>query len=350
MNIDELIRPNILRLEPYHSAREKIQKGVLLDANENPYPLERSGVLLNRYPDPHQRELRLALAGYAGVGAENVAAGAGSDEVLDWIFKIFCQPTKDWVAIVEPTYGMYRVSSDVFGVSVFEFLLEENFHFSAGRFLEIVPPQVKVVFLCSPNNPTGNLLDRAEILKLCREGGKIVVVDEAYVEFSNGQSLVSEIDRYPNLIVLRTLSKAFGRAALRLGYAVASAEIVSYFLKVKAPYNLNSLTLAEGCQALSRVQSQTRQVKEICRERDRVAKHLRQIPEIEKVFSSQTNFLLFRCERATQICEQLLERGIVVRDRSSLPLIHNCIRVTIGRPEENELFLNELQEMIGMVT
>ena len=349
MNIEKLIRPNILHLEPYHSARERIQKGILLDANENPYSAEWSGVLLNRYPDPYQRKLRRALAEYVGVGVENVAAGTGSDEVLDWIFKVFCQPRQDQVAIVEPTYGMYRVTAQIFGVAVFECLLDTDFSFQADPFLRTVPSQVKVVFLCSPNNPTGNVLDRSQILKLCREGGRIVVVDEAYVEFSSVPSLVSEINHCPNLIVLRTLSKAFARAALRLGYAVASEKIVSYFLKVKAPYNVNSVTLAKGVQVLSRAALETGHVQAILRERDRVAGCLNDIPGVEKVFPSQANFLLFRCDRASEICEELLERRIVVRDRSSMPLIGGCIRVTIGKPEENDLFINELQTILQKV-
>ncbi len=347
MNINNLIRPHILSLEPYHSARETVQDGVLLDANENPYPRHWEGILLNRYPDPLQRKLREALAGYAGVGEENVVAGVGSDEVLDWIFKVFCNPGEDWVSTVEPTYGMYRVTAQVFGIPVLEFLLNQDFQFEAERFLETVPPQVKVVFLCSPNNPTGSLLDQAEILTLCRKAEKIVVVDEAYVEFSESSSLVGHLDSCPNLILLRTLSKAFGRAALRLGYALASGEIISCFLKVKAPYNLNSVTLARGCEALNGTEDRMQQVKAIRKERERVRTRLSGIRGVEEVFPSQANFLLFRCRRACEVCQQLLQKGIVVRDRSSAPLLHDCIRVTIGMPAENDLFLTELEQIVG---
>ena len=346
MNINELIRPHILHLEPYHSAREKAQEGVLLDANENPYPQLWQGVLLNRYPDPLQRSLRGALADYVGVGVENVVAGTGSDEVLDWIFKVFCNPGGDWVSTVEPTYGMYQITAQIFGIPVFQFLLDESFQFEAERFLEKIPPQVKVVFLCSPNNPTGNLLEREEILKLCCEVDRVVVVDEAYVEFSESSSLVGYLDSCPNLILLRTLSKAFGNAALRLGYAVASPEIISCFLKVKAPYNLNSVTLARGREALNRREDRARQVKEIRNERERVRTRLSRIPGVEVVFPSQANFLLFRCRAASEVCQLLLQRGIVVRDRSSSPLLDDCIRVSVGVPDENDLFLNELERIL----
>ena len=346
MNINELIRPHILHLEPYHSAREKVQEGVLLDANENPYPQLWQGVLLNRYPDPLQRRLRQALADYVGVGVENVVAGTGSDEVLDWIFKVFCNPGEDWVAIMEPTYGMYQITAQIFGIPVFQLLLDESFQFEAERFLKKILPQVKVVFLCSPNNPTGNLLDGDEILKLCREVDKVVVVDEAYVEFSESSSLAGYLDSCPNLILLRTLSKAFGNAALRLGYAVASPEIISCFLKVKAPYNLNSVTLARGLEALNGREDRARQVKEIRDERERVRTRLSRIPGVKVVFPSQANFLLFRCGDASEVCQLLLQRGIVVRDRSSSPLLDNCIRVSVGVPDENDLFLNELERIL----
>lgn len=350
MNIEQLIRPNIARLEPYHCAREKSRDGVLLDANENPYGQSYSGVKLNRYPDPYQRELRLQLATYLGVGIENVVAGAGSDEVLDWIFKVFCQPGQDWVAIVEPTYGMYRVTADIYGIPIFEFLLKEDtFAFDGERFLKTAPEQVKVVFLCSPNNPTGHLLDRNEILRLCREAPMVVVVDEAYIEFSSGRSLAEEVNRHANLIVLRTFSKAFARAALRLGYAVASPPAISCFLKVKAPYNVNALTLEKGSQALQRPHRWHRQARTIAKERERVRKRLGGIQGVEKVFPSEANFLLFRCPQASVVCQKLWEKGIVVRDRSSSALLKNCIRVSIGTPQENALFLAALEEVLTRI-
>ena len=345
MDVAQLIRPNILNLEPYHCAREKVQEGILLDANENPYPRRWEGVSLNRYPDPQQRKLRSAIAAHVGVKTENVVGGVGSDEILDWIFKLFCQPERDRVAIAQPTYGMYHITAEVHGNLVFDFFLDERFDFDADRFLEVVPNDTKVLFLCSPNNPTGNLISRDQILKACEEWGKIVVVDEAYIEFSREQSLVAELSDHPNLIILRTFSKALGRAALRLGYAVASPEIIFHFLKVKAPYNLSALTMESGVRALVGWQEQSH-VKEIRSERKKLGKRLRSMSRVEVVFSSQANFLLFRCPNASTICDVLLRKGIVVRDRSSLPGLQNCIRVTVGTPYENGLFLAELEKVL----
>ena len=346
MDIAQLIRPNILELEPYHSARENIQEGTLLDANENPYDVEWEGIKLNRYPDPHQRRLREALGRYLGVESDQVLAGVGSDEVLDWILKVFCQPGRDQIAVAEPTYGMYRVMAGICGVTSVRFQLDRQFQFRCEPFLESVPPEVKVLFLCSPNNPTGNLLESEEILQLVRQWEKIVVVDEAYIEFSEEPSLVTELHTVPNLILLRTLSKAFGRAGIRLGYAAASAEIIAYFLKVKAPYNLSSLILKKGCGVMAEADRSLAQVREIRKERQRVADRLEGMEQIKEVFPSQANFILFRCPEASLVYDQLLKKGIIVRNRSSLENLENCIRVSIGTPRENELFLGELRRIL----
>ena len=343
MGISQLVRPNIRALEPYHSARETIQEGILLDANENPFPQHWGGIQLNRYPDPNQAELRQVLAEYLHVEPENVVAGVGSDEVLDWVFKVFCQPGQDQVAVAEPTYGMYRVLAQIFGVTIFEVRLDESFDFDADHLLGQLPPEVKVFFLCSPNNPTGNLLDPDQVLQLCRSWQGIVVVDEAYIEFSESPSLVSELPEHPNLIVVRTLSKAFGRAGVRLGYAVAGAEIISLFLKVKAPYNLGQLAMKSGVEVLRAARSKRVEMQQIRAERVRVAASLARLSSIETVYPSDANFLLFRCPRSREVCSQLLGKGIVVRDRSSLPGLEGCIRVTIGTMAENDRFLSELE-------
>lgn len=340
--LDSLVRPNIRKLDPYHCARETVQSGILLDANENPFPRSWSGVPANRYPDPHQRALRQALASRLAVGPEWVAAGAGSDEVLDWIFKVFCTPGRDRVAIPEPTYGMYRVAAGIFGVGIDERRLDRDFDFDADGFLATVPPDVKVLFLCSPNNPTGNLLDRGQVLRVCREWPGIVVVDEAYVEFAGNVSLVADLGEYPNLVLLRTLSKAFGRAGLRLGYAVAHPEVVDYFLKVKAPYNLSAAVQAEGCRALQDRDEAPSQIARILEERERVRSVLAGMPGIHEVFPSRANFLLFRCHAARSVTAALLADGIVVRDRSGMAGLAGCVRVGVGLPAENDLFLERL--------
>ncbi len=343
-SLDTFIRPNIRNLEPYHCARETVQSGLLLDANENPFPRWADSVRLNRYPDPNQRDLRRALAERTGVTPEMVLAGNGSDEVLDWLFKVF--DLSSGVALAEPTYGMYRVLADIYGVPVTESRLDSRFRFSAERFLANVSPGIKLLILCSPNNPTGNLLDPAEILRVVADWDGVVVVDEAYVEFSGAASLAGQVSRFDNLIVLRTFSKAFGRAGMRLGYAVAAPQLISCFLKVKAPYNLNAWVLNEGIEAMKEEQETTREVRLILCERDRVRRRLEELPGISEVFPSDANFVLFRCRDARAVCADLLERQIVVRDRSGIPGLENCIRLTVGTPEENGTVLRALTEIL----
>lgn len=342
--LEELVRPNIRRLRAYRCARETVKEGILLDANENPFPRRCGTTLLNRYPDPHQTELRAALAGWIGVRPEMVLAGAGSDEVLDWIFKVFCSGRA--VCVAEPTYGMYRVLADIYEVPVRDVALGPDFRFDAQVFLNEVASDVRVLFLCTPNNPTGNLLDPGEIERVLAEWRGMVVVDEAYMEFSDGTSLATAPDRYPNLIVLRTFSKAFGRAGLRLGYAVAHPTAIQFFLKVKAPYNLSAWAQAEGLRAVEAARESAREVRLIRCERERVAVALRDIPGVRRVFPSDANFILLQCPAASEICRSLLEEGIVVRDRSGLPGLADCIRVSIGTPEENTLFLGRLRHYL----
>jgi len=337
------IRPNVSQLKPYESAREVVQTGLLLDANENPYSHRVAGIAVNRYPDPNQKALREALAFFTGLEVENVLAGSGSDEVLDWIFKVLCRPGIDRVAIAEPTYGMYRVMADIFGVAVMESPLDQNFQFRAASFLQKVTEDVKVLFLCSPNNPTGNLLDEKEIFEVASEWPKPVVVDEAYVEFSKRPSLSGELGRLQNLLIMRTFSKAFGCAGLRLGYVLAGPELIESFLKVKAPYNLNSFTQEEGVHALRKLDDLAREVSQILEERERVSKHLEELRGVERVYPSEANFLLFQCSEAARVCGELLSKGIVVRDRSSVPGLTDSIRVTVGTPEENNVFLKNLE-------
>jgi len=345
--LEKVVRPNVLNLEPYHSAREKVLEGVLLDANENPYKAEWDGVCLNRYPDPFQRQLRRALADSLGVGMESIAAGVGSDEVLEWIFKVFCQPGVDSVVTAEPTYGMYQVTAAVFGVDCHFFPLSSSFDFDAHGFLSTVPKSAKVLFLCSPNNPTGNLLDREQMRKVCREWPGIVVVDEAYIHFADGGSVLADLPDFPNLVILRTFSKGFGRAAVRLGFAVTSPEIIKLFLKVKTPYNLSALTMHLGCLALADRESREENIRSIRVERERISAELRKLSGVVEVFPSDANFILFRCREASSMVNRLFEKGIVVRDRSSVPGLADCIRVSVGTPAENTLFLEELRKLAG---
>lgn len=346
-NLERLVRANVLRLEPYHSAREKVLEGVLLDANENPYLQEWEGVCLNRYPDPFQRQLRQALADSLDLGMESVACGVGSDEVLEWIFKVFCQPGVDSVVTAEPTYGMYQVTAGVFGVDWRSFALNSAFDFDARAFLSSVPASAKVLFLCSPNNPTGNLLDREQIRAVCHDWSGIVVVDEAYIDFAGGGSMLGDLGGFPNLVILRTFSKGYGRAAVRLGYTLASAEIIKLFLKVKTPYNLSALTMHLGCLALADRETREQNIRLLKLERERVSSELGKLTGVTRVFPSDANFILFRCPGASTVVDRLFEKGIVVRDRSSMPGLADCIRVSVGTPAENTLFLEELRKLVG---
>ncbi|HRR27158.1 MAG TPA: histidinol-phosphate transaminase [Acidobacteriota bacterium] len=336
----DAVREAVLRLEPYHCAREQALDGILLDANENPYPRTHDGVLLNRYPDPYQRALRTALSRYVGLGSDWLLAGNGSDEVLDWVFKVF--DLRPGVAVAEPTYGMYRVLADLYDVPVITIGLDEGFRLNANRFLQQAGPS-RLAFLCSPNNPTGNLLDSGQIRQILDEWSGIVVLDEAYIEFSAGSSLIRWVEQYPNLLVLRTLSKAFGRAGLRLGYVAAHPDLIACFLKVKAPYNLSAWTQAEGFRALEDLTDMLRQVRTIVAERDRLLEELRSTAGVLEVFPSDANFILFRCRDATRVWQALFDDGVVVRNRSSVKGLENCIRVSVGTGEENRTFLERLR-------
>ncbi|GAB4246261.1 MAG: histidinol-phosphate transaminase [Acidobacteriota bacterium] len=338
--VSEFVREAVRRLAPYRCARDETLEGVLLDANENPYPRVYDGVALNRYPDPLQRRLRQELANYVGLGPEWILAGSGSDEVLDWIFKTF--ELSGGIVVVEPTYGMYRVLADLYEVPVVQLQLGVEYRFCA-ELLRDVPPGPRLLFLCSPNNPTGTLLDPGEIRRTLEKWEGLVVLDEAYIEFSGAPSLAEWVEEYPRLLVLRTLSKAFGRAGMRLGYVVAQPELVDYFTKVKAPYNLNAWVQEEGVRALRDRSRLAAEVRAIVEERERMAARLAAISGVQQVFPSRANFLLFRCSRAREVWESLFREGIVVRDRSSVPGLDGCIRVSVGRPEENELFLDRLR-------
>jgi len=340
---ENLIRPNIRSLVPYRCARDAVQEGVLLDANENPFPRRCRGVAINRYPDPHQKELRNALAEYLRLSPEQVLAGNGSDEVLDWILKVFCSPGKDRLAVAPPTYGMYRVTADILGVELFSFPLTGDFSFNAERFLGEVPPDVKVLILCSPNNPTGNLIRREAILSVASCWNGIVVVDEAYIEFAGTESLAAETEDHPNLVVMRTFSKALGRAGLRLGYVVASSRLIEFFRRVKMPYNLNSLTQSQGAEVLRTARQPDPAVEKILRERTRLENRLRRIKGVGKVHPSRANFILFECRSAAEIYRKLLLQGIVIRDRSTVPGLENCLRVSVGTRKENDSFLKALE-------
>ncbi|MFH5833013.1 histidinol-phosphate transaminase [Halalkalibaculum sp. DA384] len=345
ISIDDLVRPNIRALKPYRSARDDYDKGTLLDANENSYgsPVHVEG--LNRYPSPYQWELRSKLADLRGVRTENVFVGVGSDEAIDLLMRIFCEPGQDRILITPPTYGMYEVSANIHNIPVDKVLLTPEFDVDPEAVLENVRENTKMILLCSPNNPTGNDLSVDAMKHIAGEFTGIVVIDEAYVDFSDRESLAGEVAQYPNLVVLQTLSKAFGLAGIRLGIAIAAEDIIRYMLKVKAPYNVNSLTSYYARKAFDNLETVRFNIEKIKEERDRLAKALSMQPFVKKVYPSDANFLLFKIEHARAVYQKLAEQGVIVRYRGNEPRCDNCLRVTVGTPDENDLFLSTLKEV-----
>ncbi|MEX1139930.1 MAG: histidinol-phosphate transaminase [Bacteroidota bacterium] len=345
-SIENLVRANIRNLTPYRSARQDYGTGILLDANENSFGsvLSFDGIALNRYPDPSQILLREALANLNMMPSDRIFAGVGSDEIIDLLIRIFCHPEKDSVLIIEPTYGMYRVSASVNGVHVLSSLLNSEFQIDREDVL-LKAPGAKLIFCCSPNNPTGNLLHAADILALCAQTDALVIVDEAYIDFAQASSLAASTHKFSNLIVLRTLSKAWGLAAIRLGYCIADPVVIGYLMKIKPPYNINALTNQLALQALEQHRLMTETVQALLLERGRLVQGLEAIPFVRQVFPSDSNFVLIRCTDAQVVREHLASKGIIVRDRSSEPRLENCLRITVGTAVQNEALLRALAEV-----
>lgn len=343
--LQELTRPNIWRLKPYSSARDEYKgatASVFLDANENPYNLPH-----NRYPDPMQWELKKELAKIKKVSPEHIFLGNGSDEAIDLVYRAFCEPRIDNVVAIDPTYGMYQVCADVNDVEYRKVLLDENFRFSANKLLAAADEHTKLIFICSPNNPTGNDLLRSEIEKLIREFEGLVVLDEAYNDFSEAPSFLEELGKYPNLIVLQTFSKAWGCAAIRLGMAFASPEIIGIFSKIKYPYNVNELTQKQAMEMLHRYYEIERWVETLKEERSYLEKEFAALPCTVEVFPSDANFFLARVTDAVKIYNYLVGEGIIVRNRNSISLCGNCLRVTVGTRVENDKLLEALRNFVN---
>ena len=342
MNLKELVRPNIYALAPYSSARDEYQgldATVFLDANESPYNKP-----YNRYPDPLQRTLKEKISKVKGVPSENIFLGNGSDEAIDLIFRIFCQPGLDNVVAIEPSYGMYAVCADINNVEYRRVRLNADFSFSADAIMRSANNRTKCVFLCSPNNPTGNSMERNEILKLLNEFHGIVVIDEAYGDFSSEKSWRYEIKKYPQLIVLNTFSKAWSSAAIRLGLAFADTEVIHYFNKVKYPYNVNQLTQEYALDLLNHSYDIDKWVKLILEERPKMISAFEILPFCERVYPTDANFFLAKVNNAQKIYDYLINKGIVVRNRSKVTLCDNCLRITIGTPQENTALLSALRQ------
>ena len=338
MNLQNLIRKNIRNLKPYSSARNEFkgEASVYLDANENPYNNN-----VNRYPDPLQWEVKEKIAQIKGVAKEKIMLGNGSDEPIDLIFRVFCEPGSDNVVAIDPTYGMYQVSADINNVEYRKVLLNSNFDFSFDDLLQKADNNTKAIFLCSPNNPTGNSLNREEMVKTIKNFGGIVVVDEAYIDFSSQPSFLKDLDKYPNLIVLQTFSKAWAGAGIRLGMAFASEEIIQLFNKVKYPYNVNKLTQNYALNLLNNYQEIKDKVASILEERTKLQQDLSILSCVKKVYPTDSNFLLLKVDDADNIYQYLVNKGIIVRNRSKISLCMNCLRITVGTKEENsELILS----------
>ena len=340
--LEQLVRPNIWSLAPYSSARDEYsghEAHVFLDANESPY-----NTPMNRYPDPLQRELKELLASVKGIPAKYTFLGNGSDEAIDLLYRCFCRPGVDNVVAIEPTYGMYRVCADINDVEYRPVLLDEHFQMQADRLLAACDDKTKLVWICSPNNPTGNDMNREEVLKVINQFQGIVVVDEAYSDFSRQRPLRFELPQHPNLVVLNTMSKAWASAAIRLGMAFASPDIIGLFNKVKYPYNINQLTQQQAMKALQDRFDVEAWVQLILRERVQMMDAFRQLPICKEVFPSDANFFLTRVTDAQAIYNYLVEQGIIVRNRHRVQLCQNCLRITVGTRNENTELLSALRK------
>ena len=339
-----LVRENIRNMKPYSTAREEFsgEAAVFLDANENAFgsPLPAA---FNRYPDPYQLELKKKIGSIKGLPAQNIFLGNGSDEAIDLLFRIFCEPGKDNAIIFPPTYGMYEVSAATNDVLLKEIALTNMFQIDLETLESAIDDRTKLIFICSPNNPTGNSIDRESVLMILNNFNGIVVVDEAYINYSRQRSFIAELTEYPNLVLLQTFSKAWGLAALRLGMAFASQVIIDYFNKVKYPYNIGLATQQLALQALDQVSTINEWTRQTVEQREWLAAELQRAPFTKTVFPSDANFLLVRIDQAHELWHYLVVKGIIVRDRSRVSLCEDCLRITIGTMNENQQLLEAIK-------
>jgi histidinol-phosphate aminotransferase len=341
-SLQQLVRKNIWELSPYSSARDEYsgkEAHVFLDANENPY-----NTPYNRYPDPLQRELKSVLKKVKGVPENMIFLGNGSDEAIDIAYRVFCNPGVDNVVAIAPTYGMYKVCADINDVEYRTVLLDDHYQFSADKLLAACDANTKIIWLCSPNNPTGNSLNRDEMLKVINQFEGIVIIDEAYIDFAQQLSMRQELVTHPNLIILQTMSKAWGSAAIRLGMAFASNDIINIYNKVKYPYNVNQLTQTQALSALKDPFEVDKWVRILLEERHRLIQAVQELPFVEEVFPTDANFFLTRVKDAQGCYDYLVNQGIIVRNRSRVQLCHNCLRITVGSHSENNELISALRQ------
>lgn len=332
--IENIARANVLAMDPYASARDEFDGAgeVFLDANENPFPSA-----VNRYPDPYQKELKAEIAKVKGIQETQIIVGNGSDEVLDLLFRAFCEPGKDTVVTIKPTYGMYNVLAKTNDVNLVEVPLDSDFNLDASAILTSAKA-AKMIVLCSPNNPTGNLLNRNEIIKILNEFHGLVVIDEAYIDFSNGKTFLKELSNYENLFVCQTLSKAYGMAGIRIGLGFGNPKVIDLLNKIKPPYNVNTVSQNFALARLKDMKTVSQEVMQILLERSRVLEFMMNSEVIEKIYRTDANFVLFKVKNANELYHFFAENGVVVRNRSKQFGCENCLRVTIGTHEENERF------------
>ena len=345
MNLDAIIRTNIKAMKAYSSARDEFEdfekEMLFLDANENPFD---NGV--NRYPDPQQKKVKTTLSKIKRISENQILLGNGSDEVIDLLFRAFCEPNRDNVITLPPTYGMYDVLANLNAIENREvLLLKENFQPDVTAILEKVDENTKIIFLCSPNNPTGNSFSDESIVTLLKNFNGIILLDEAYIDFSSKESWLEEINDYPNLVISQTLSKAYGMAGIRLGILYASRPIIEVLNKIKPPYNVNVLTQDKALERLSKLEVISEQLELVNREKEDLLKVLLEVDFIEKIYPTDANFILIKVDDATKRYQQLLDKGIVIRNRSSQPLCDNCLRITVGTEKENQYLMQTLKNM-----
>ncbi len=344
-NLNDIVRPNIAQLTPYSSARDEFsgEAKVFLDANENSLgsPLSK---WYNRYPDPHQVAIKNKLAVVKGIAAEHIFLGNGSDECIDLLYRSFCIPSKDNVIICPPTYGMYEVSANINDVELKKIPLLPNYQLNLAEIEQSIDDHTKLIWICSPNNPTGNSINRIDIETILNNFKGIVVIDEAYINFSKQKSFVQELTEYPNLVVLQTFSKAWGLAGLRLGMAFASSAIIEVLNRVKPPYNINQSTQELVLKALEEIGQVNDMIRLLVDMRDALAAVFNSMPTVEQVFPSDANFLLVKIKDARKVYEFLLTKGIVLRDRSNVQLCNDCLRITIGSEQDNTILIDAMQD------
>lgn len=340
INIKKIVRPNILKLEAYSSARDEFtgKEGVFLDANENPFGN------LNRYPDPYQKELKNQLAAIKNVATDNIFIGNGSDEIIDLAFRIFCTPEKDKALSFTPTYGMYEVSANINNVSLLKLPLNKDFQIDTTQLQPYLKDEnLKLIFVCSPNNPTGNLLNKQDIEFILQNFNGIVIIDEAYIDFAEADSLIELINTYSNLIVSQTFSKAWGLASARVGMAYASPEIIQFYNKVKPPYNVSRLNQKAATLALQNQDVFQANLKTILTEKEKLKIALQELSIVKKIYPSAANFWLIEVDNATALYNHLVQQKVIIRNRTKQ--VNNCIRITVGSPEENQKLLNALKNI-----